>query len=79
MLYTFNFLFFKESSRVIHFINGSVCWSCNIYLQKCKTPPISMEDMTLNNLMVRLHKCWNFAECGLPVYCHRFQVYSGPE
>ena len=29
-------------------------------------PPTSVLDMTLNNLIVGLHQCWRFRECGVP-------------
>ena len=48
-------------------------------LQRGKTPPTSVLDMTLNNLMVRFQQCWSFGECGVPLHCHRSQVHSGPE
>ena len=44
-----------------------------------KTPPTSVLDMTLNNLMVRLHYCWIFGECWVPPQCHCSQVHSDPE
>ena len=41
--------------------------------------PMSVLEMTLNNLMVRFQYYWSFGECGVPLYCHRSQVHSGPE
>ena len=40
-------------------------------LQRGKTPPMSVLDMTLNNLMVQFQQCWSFVECGVPLHCHR--------
>ena len=42
-------------------------------------PPISVLDMTLNNLMVRFQWFWSFGECKTPIHCHCSQVQSGPE
>ena len=33
-------------------------------------PPMSVLDMTLNNLMVRFQWCWGFGECGAPRHWH---------
>ena len=43
--------------------------------------PSSMNvlDMTLNNLMVRFHECWNFVGSGVSLYCHCSQLHSGLE
>ena len=41
-------------------------------------PPISVLDMTLNNLMVRFQWCWAFGEYRAPLHCHCSQVHSGP-
>ena len=49
------------------------------YPTKQYPPPTSVLDMTLNNLMVRFQQCWSFGECGVPLHCHRSQVYFGPE
>ena len=40
--------------------------------------PMSVLDMTLNNLMVRFQWYWSFGECGVPLHCHCSQVHSGP-
>ena len=54
-----------------------VSWVCRIHqLHLCRgvrLPPMSVLDMTLNNLIVRFQWCWSFADC------HRFQVHSGLE
>ena len=42
-------------------------------------PPMSVLDMTLNNLMVRSQLRWSFRECGVPLHCHRSEVHSVPE
>ena len=48
-------------------------------LQRDKTsPPMSVLDMTLSNLMVRLQR-GKFEECGIPLHGHCSQVHSGPE
>ena len=47
--------------------------------RRVRPPPNEYPDMTLNNLMVRFQQCWGFWECGVPLYCHRSQVHSGPE
>ena len=39
-------------------------------LQKGKTSPMSVLNMTLNNLVMRLHECWSFKECRVPLYCY---------
>ena len=43
------------------------------------TPTTSFLDMTLNTLMVWIQQYWSFGEWGVPLYCHRSQVHSGPE
>ena len=43
-----------------------------------KTPPTSVLDMTLDNLMVRFQWFWSFGKCGALRHCHRSQVHSGP-
>ena len=48
-------------------------------LQRGKFPPMSVLEMTLNNLMVRFQRCWSFGEFREPIYCHCFQVHSVPE
>ena len=68
---------------VIQFIICPVGWGSRIHrLLLCRgvrTPPTSVLDMTLNNLMVRFQQCWSLGECGVPLHCHRSQVQSGPE
>ena len=32
-------------------------------------PPMSVLDMTLNNLMVRFQQCLSFGECEVPFHC----------
>ena len=44
-------------------------------LQRGKTPPTSVLDLTLNNLMVRFKWWWGFGECRAPLYYHRFKVH----
>ena len=48
-------------------------------LKRGKTPLMSVLDMTLNNLMVRIQQCWSFGECGVPLHCHCSRDHSGPE
>ena len=63
---------------VSHKSFGPVGWDDRIYqLHLCKTPPTSVLDMTLDNLMVRLQQCWCFGECRILPYCHCSQVHSG--
>ena len=40
-------------------------------------PPISVVDITPNNLMVMFHSCWSFWESGLSLHCHCYLAYSG--
>ena len=48
-------------------------------LQRSKTsPPTSVLDKTLNNLIVRVQP-WSFGECRVPFHCHRSLVHSVPE
>ena len=59
-------------------------WGCRIHrptasLQRGKPPPMSVLDMTLNNLMVRLQWCRGFGEYSAPLHCHCSQVHSGSE
>ena len=42
-------------------------------LQRDKTPPTSVLDMTLNNMKVMLQLNQSSAECGVPLHCHRSQ------
>ena len=54
-------------------------WLCNtptVPLQKGKTTPMSVLDMTLNNLIVRFQRCCGFVECGAPLHCYCSQVHS---
>ena len=44
-----------------------------------RPPLMSVQDMTLNNIMVRLQWWWRFGECRVPLHCHCTQVHSGPE
>ena len=59
-----------------------VGWGCRIHqLHLCRgvrppPRPMSVLDMTLNNLMVRFQWCWSFGEGGAPLHCHCSQVYS---
>ena len=50
--------------------NCPVDWGCRIHQVRLnrgvRPPPTSVPYMTLNNLMVRFQKCWNFGECGIP-------------
>ena len=41
-----------------------------VSLQRSTTPPASVLDMTVNNLMVRLQHCRSFGVHGEPLYCH---------
>ena len=76
----------QKSITLNIFFSNSTCpvgWGCRIYrLLLCRgvRPPTNeCPDMTLNNLMVRFQQCWTSGECGVPLYCHRSQVHSGPE
>ena len=45
-----------------------------------KSPPLmSVQNMTLNNLMVGFQRCCSFGECRVPLHCHCSQVHPGPE
>ena len=55
------------------------CTNCFSAEEGGKTPPTSVLDMTLNNLMVRFQQCWSFGEYGVPLHCHHSQVHSDPE
>ena len=81
----------KESSAwqatyiVLHF-KSHIClvsWGWRIHrLHLCRgvrPPPMSVLDITLNNLMVRFQWSWGFGECRTPLHCHCTQVYSGLE
>ena len=61
----------------------SVSWDCRMHrLLLCwgiRPPPMSVQDMTLSNLIVRFQWCWCFWECGAPLHCNCSQVYSGPQ
>ena len=47
-----------------------------VSLQKRQEPhPISVLDMTLNNLMIRLQS-WSVGECRVPLHCHCSQGHS---
>ena len=65
------------------YIYCSVSWGSRIHrlhlCRRVRPPPMSVLDMTLNNLMVRFQQCWSFGECGVPLHCHCSQVHSGPE
>ena len=58
-----------------------VGWGCRICwlqsLQRGKSFPPSILDMTLNYLIVRLHS-WSFWECGVLLHCHYSQVHFNP-
>ena len=60
-----------------------VGWGCRIHrLLLCSEvdpPPMSVLDMTLNNLMVRFQWCKSFREYEVPFLCHCSHVHSGPE
>ena len=77
--------FFDNTSCTSRNFTCPVGWGCKIHrLLRCRgvrppTPPTSVLDMTLNNLMVRFQQCWSFGECGVPLHCHHSQVHSGPE
>ena len=64
-------------------VTSPVNWNCRIYqLHLCREVipllPMSVLDMTLNNLMARL-KPWRFEEYGVPLHCYCSQVHSNPE
>ena len=61
-----------------------VGWGCRIHrLLLCwgiRPPPTRVQNMTLNNLMVKFQECWNFRKSRLPLYCHRSRsgsIWSG--
>ena len=63
---------------------GPVGWGCRIHqLHPGRgvrlSHSMSVLDMTLNNLMVKLQYCWSFGECGVFLCCHCSQVHSGPD
>ena len=77
-----NWLPYQKSTFYSTLYSCPVGWGCRIHrLLLCRgvRPPTSVRDMTLNNLMVRFQQCWSFGEYGVPLYCHRSQVHSGPE
>ena len=45
-----------------------------VSLERCKTPPTSVLDITLKHLMVVLHS-WSFREGEVPLPCHYSQVH----
>ena len=53
-------------------MRGRVDWSCRIHrLHLCRgvrPPPTSVQDMTLNNLIVRFQWCWGFGEWQYPLF-----------
>ena len=57
---------------------GAVEYILTASLQRSKTSSMSVMDMTLKHLMVKL-KSWNFGECGVPPHCHYSQIHSDPE
>ena len=50
-------------------------------VERYEPPPAKrvIQDMTLNNVIVRFQQCWSFGECGVPLHFHRSQVNSGPQ
>ena len=50
-----------------------------LHLCGAETPPTSVLDMILNNLIMRFQWCWGFGECGAPLHYHCSQVHSGPK
>ena len=81
----FHKLFDSYHVNFYMYISCPVGWGggCRIHwLHLCRGVkphlPMSVLDMTLNNLMVRFQQCWSFGECGVPLYCHCSQVHSGP-
>ena len=63
-IYSFNYVTFK----LISWVRDRGWWT--VEYTDCKTPPASVLDMTLNNLMVRFQWCRSFGECRAPFYCH---------
>ena len=48
-------------------------WDCRIHwphLCRGVKTPMSVLDITLNNLVVRFQWCWGFGKCGIPLHCH---------
>ena len=84
-IFFLSFIFFKTYSSFLSAFS-LFTWPSRLGLQntpsaslkRSKTPPTSVLDMTLNNLIVRLQGCWGFEECWVPLHCHRSQVLSGP-
>ena len=73
-----------STESMFEYCNCSVGWDCRIHrLLLCRgvrpSPQTSVLSMTLNNLMMRFKQCWSFGEYGVPLYCNRSQVHSGPE
>ena len=59
-----------------------ISWGCRIHwLYFCRgvrPPPMSVQDMTLNDLMVRLQWYWSFGECGATLHCYCSLVHCSP-
>ena len=68
------------SAAPANWVNG--CWGCRIeqlYLCRGGGPlPMTVLDMALNNLMLKLHS-WSFRERGVPLHYHYSQVHSDLE
>ena len=67
-------ILWQQSFSEVYFINNlrkdyfcPVGWGCRILRQHLcsgvKPTAVSVLDMTLNDLMVRLQRCWSFGEC----------------
>ena len=56
----------------------TVSWGCRIHRMRVRpVPPMSILDMALNHLMMKL-QTWSFEECGVLLYDYYFQVHSRP-
>ena len=71
----------QSSDETLDF-HSPVSWGCRIcQLHLCRgirLLPMSVLDMTLKHLMVRLHSS-SSGECRVPLHCHYSQVYSDQE
>ena len=78
-----NHFFILQLNETCIILGGPVGWGRRIHrlhlYRGVRLPQMSILDMTLKNLMMRLQQCWSFRECGIPHYCHHSQVDSSPE
>ena len=72
-------ILFLEKSYIYY--GSPVIWGCRIHRQHlCRGVrlPMSVLDMTLNDLMLRL-QFWSFGEFRVSIHCHCSKVNSDPE